>query len=62
MFHWLQQGFGSEKDENRSKFIGSNLIIKNLKNSRSVNLSKSEATFIVYSEPIKCSHVKINFS
>ena len=38
MFHWLQQGFRSEKDENRSKFIGSNLVIKNLKNSRSVNL------------------------
>ena len=37
----FNQGFGREKDGNRNKFIGSNLlsfVIKNLKNSRRANL------------------------
>ena len=37
----INQRFGREKDGNRDKFIGSNLlsfVIKNLKNSRRANL------------------------
>ena len=55
-----------EKDGNRGKFIGSNLVIFCYKEFAKFVLSKSvsqsEATFIVYSEPVESGHVKINFS
>ena len=57
---------GREKYGNRGKFIGSNLAIfcyKELeKFALCKSVSQSEATFIVYAEPIKSGHVKINFS
>ena len=59
-------GFGREKDENRGKFIGSNLVIfcyKEFENfALCKSVSQSEATFIVYSELIKNGHAKIKFS
>ena len=58
--------FGREKDENRSKFIGSNLVIFCNKEFEKFvlckSISQSEAIFIVYSEPIESGHIKINFS
>ena len=55
-----------EKDGNRGKFIGSNLVIFCYKEFEKFVLCKSislsEVIFIVYSEPIKSRHVKINFS
>ena len=60
------QGFGREKDGNRGKIIGSNLVIFCYKEFEKFALcksvSQSEATFIVYSEPIESGNVKINFS
>ena len=60
------KGFGRVKDGNRSKFIGSNLVIFCYKEFEKFALcksvSQSEATFIVYSEPIESGHIKINFS
>ena len=60
------KGFGRVKDGNRSKFIGSNLVIFCYKEFEKFALcksvSQSEATFIVYSEPIESGHVKIKFS
>ena len=60
------QGFEREKDGNRGKFIGSNLVIFCYKEFEKFALckfvSQSEATFIVYSEPIKSGHKKINSS
>ena len=60
------KGFGRVKDGNRSKFIGSNLVIFCYKEFEKFalckSLSQSEATFIVYSEPIESGHIKINFS
>ena len=53
-------------DGNPGKFIGSNLVIFCYKEFEKFALcnsvSQSEATFIVYSEPIESSNVKINFS
>ena len=61
-----KQGFGRENDGNRSKFIVSNLVIFCYKEFEKYTLcksfSQSEATFIVYSEPIESGNVKINFS
>ena len=58
--------FGREKDGNRGKFIGFNLVIFCYKEFEKFALCKSvrhsEATFIVYSEPVQSGHVKINFS
>ena len=58
--------FGSEKDGNRGKFIGFNLVIfcykKFEKFALCKSVSQSQATLIVYSEPIQFGHVKINFS
>ena len=55
-----------EKDGNCGKFIGSNLVISCYKGFEKPALcksvSQSEATFIVYSQPIESGHVKINFS
>ena len=63
---YLDQGFGREKDGNRGKFIGSNLVIFCYKEFEIFALcksfSQSEATFIVYAEPIESGNVKINFS
>ena len=60
------QGFGREKDENRGKFIGYNLVIFCYKEfeifALCKSISQSEVIFIVYSEPIESGHVKINFS
>ena len=60
------KGFGRVKDGNRSKFIGSNLVIFCYKEFEKFALcnsvSQSEATFIVYSEPIESGNIKINFS
>ena len=51
------KGFGRVKDGNRSKFIGSNLVIFCYKEFEKFapckSVSQSEATFIVYSEPIE---------
>ena len=62
----FQQGFGKEKDGDRSKFISSNVVIFCYKGFEKLalckSLSQSEVIFIVYSEPIKSGHVKINFS
>ena len=59
------QGFGREKDSNRGKFIGFNLIIFCYKEFKKISLckyvSQSEVTFIVYSKPIENGHVKNNF-
>ena len=55
-----------EKDGNRGKFIGSNLVIFCYKEFEKFalckSISQSEVIFIVYSEPIESGHVKINFS
>ena len=60
------QGFGTEKDGNCDKFIGSNLVIFCYKEFEKFALcksfSQSEARFVVYSDPIKSGNVKINFS
>ena len=60
------RGFGREKDGNRGKFNGSNLVIFCYKESEKFalckSISQSEVIFIVYSEPIESGHVKINFS
>ena len=60
------KGFGRVKDGNRSKFIGSNLVIFCYKEFEKFapckSVSQSEATFIVYSEPIESGHVKFNLS
>ena len=62
----LYQGFGREEGGNRGKFIGSNIIIFCYKEFEKFALcksaSQSEATFIVYSEPVKYGYVKNNFS
>ena len=61
-----KQGFGREKDGNRRKFISSNQVIFRYKEFEKFALcksvSQSEATFIVYSEPIESGHVKFSFS
>ena len=63
MYH---QGFAREKDGNRGKSIGSNLVIFCYKEFEKFALCKfvslSEATLIVYSKPIESGHIKINFS
>ena len=55
-----------EKDGNRGKFIGSNLVTFCYKEFEKFalwrSISKSEVIFIVYSEPIESGLVKINFS
>ena len=65
-FHLFPQGFGREKDGNRGKFIGSNLVISCYKEFEKFvlckSVSQSKAVFIVYSEPIESAHVKFNFS
>ena len=62
----FNQGFGREKDGNRGKFIGCNLVIfchKELENfALCKSVSQSEATFIVYFKPIESGNVKFNFS
>ena len=61
-----KQGLGREKNGNRGKFIGSNLVIFCDTEFERFALCNSagqpEATFIVYSEPIESGNVKINFS
>ena len=60
------QGFGREKDGNRGKFIGSNLVIFCCKDFQKFALcksvSQSKAVFFTYSEPSESGHVKFNFS
>ena len=60
------QGFGREEDWNHGKFIGYNLVIFCYKEFEKFalckSISESKVIFIVYSEPIKSGHVKINFS
>ena len=62
----LNQRFRREKDGNYGKFIGSNFVIFCYKKFEKFALCKSvnqsEATFIVFSEPIENERVKINFS
>ena len=62
----LYEGFGRERDGNRRKFIGSNLVVFFYKEFEKFTLcksiSQSEVIFIVFSEPIESEHVKINFS
>ena len=61
----LQQKFGREKDRNRGKFIGSNLVTFCYKRLEKFTLCKSvtlEVTFIVYFKPIESGNGKINFS
>ena len=57
---FFDQGFGREKDGNRGEFISSNLVIFCYKEFEKYALcksvSQSEATFIVYSEPIESGH------
>ena len=66
VFVYKNQGFGREKDVNRGKFIGYNLVIFCDKEfeifALCKSISQSEAIFIVYSEPIESEQVKINFS
>ena len=66
MHIFQNQGFGREKDGSHGEFKGSILVIFCYKEFENFALCKSasqlEATFIVYSEPIKSGHVKINFS
>ena len=66
VFVYKNQGFGREKDVNRGKFIGYNLVIFCYKEfeifALCKSISQSEVIFIVYSEPIESGHVKINFS
>ena len=62
----FHQDFGREKDRNSGKFIGSNLFIFWYKEFEKFALckstSQSEVIFIVYSESVESSHVKISFS
>ena len=59
------QGFGREKDANRSKFIGSNLVIFFYKEFEKFalcrSISQSEVIFVVYYESIESGHVKTIF-
>ena len=59
------RGSGREKDGNRGKFIGSNLVIFCYKEFEKFALcksvSQSEFIFIVYSEPIESGRVKLIF-
>ena len=61
----IYQGFGREKDGNRGKSLGSNLVIFCYKEFEKFALCKSvsrlEFIFIVYSEPIESGHVKLIF-
>ena len=61
----IDQVFGSEKNENRGKFIGFNLVIFCYKEFEKLGMCKSirqsQVIFIVYSDPIESGHVKINF-
>ena len=63
---YRDKGFGREKEGNRGKFIGSNLIIFCYKEFQKFRLCKSisqlEVIFIVNSEPIESGDVKTNFS
>ena len=58
----LPQGFGREKDGNRGKFIGSNLVILCYKEFEKFalckSISQSEVIFVVYSEPVESGPVK----
>ena len=64
MYSLSIQGFEREKDGNRGKFIGSNLVIfcykKFEKFALCKSISQSEVIFIVYFEPMESGHVKIN--
>ena len=66
MHNGLLHGFGREKDGNHRKLIGSNFVIFCYKEFEKFALcnsvSQSEATFIIYSEPIESGNVKINLS
>ena len=63
LFH-CNQRFGKEKDGNRNKFLGSNLIIFCYKKFEKFSLWKSftqsKAAFIAYAE--QSGHVKIDLS
>ena len=65
MYHFP---YGSEKEKNgnRGKLIGSNLVIFCYKEFEKFalckSISQSEVLFIVYSEPIESGYTKINFS
>ena len=54
---WFSEGLGREKDGNRGKFIGSNLVIFCYKEFEKFamckSISQSGVIFIVYSEPCK---------
>ena len=64
----LIKPFFWEKDGNRGKFIGSNLVIFCYKEFEKFALCKSvsqweaEAAFVVYSEPIESGQAKFNVS
>ena len=63
LFHY-NQSFGKEKDGNRSKFIGSDLIIFCYEEFETFSLwksfSQSKAPFMGYAE--QSGHAKIDFS
>ena len=63
---YLYKRFRREKDGNRGRFIGSNLVILCYKELEKFalckSISQSEVKFIVYSEPIVSGYVNINFS
>ena len=60
----ILSGIWREKDANRDKFIGSNLVIFCYKDFEKFalykSISQSLVIFIPYSEPIESEHVKIN--
>ena len=65
-YFYFYQGFGKEKDVNRSKLIGSNLVVFCYKEFEKFALcksvSQSEAIFFIYFQPIESGNVKTNFS
>ena len=57
-FGWFQMGFGRERDENRGKFIDSNLVIFCYKQFEKLALCKSFS--YIYFRLIKGKHKKIS--
>ena len=64
MYSLSIQGFEREKDRNRGKFIGSNLVIFCYKEFEKFalckSISQSEVISLVYFELMESGHVKIN--
>ena len=64
MYSLSMQGFEREKDRNRGKFIGSNLVIFCYKEFEKFalckSISQSEVISLAYFELMESGHVKIN--